>query len=56
MIDKQLEELKELVREEDNEAVHYLYDKIVWELAYKQDKDLVEKIDKIVEGIDFWYA
>ena len=40
----------------DNEIVHGDYDDYIRAIAYASQPDLVEEADKLVQGIDFWYA
>lgn len=48
--------LKQAVLDDDNEVVHHLYDKIILMRLRQHDPNFVSKLDKIVEGINFWYA
>jgi len=51
-----IRKLKKFVEEGDNEQVHWIYDEIIYEIAKQYEPELVEKVDKISEGIIFWYA
>ena len=55
-IKTKLSELSDAVAKKDNEAVHGIYDEIMRHLAWKNEAILVQEIDKMVEGINFWYA
>ncbi len=51
-----IEELKKAVKEKDNEWVHGVYDEIMELIARQADPKLVSKVQKLVGGMDFWYA
>lgn len=48
--------LETLITEGDNEAIHSCYDEIIKHIALKNDPLLTEKINKMVEDVDFWFA
>lgn len=49
-----LKTLKEA--KDDNERVHIDYDDYIKALAFVNQPELVIEADKLVEGIEFWYA
>jgi hypothetical protein len=51
-----VDELKEAVAFGDNEAAHGVYDDILKKVAKEANPKLVQKLDRIVKGTDFWYA
>jgi len=51
-----IEELKKAIADRDNEVVHSIYDFIILSRLKELDPKLVEKLDKLVKGMDFWYA
>lgn len=51
-----IKELKAAVKDRDNESVHGIYDEIIELIARQADPKLVSKVQKLVGGMDFWYA
>ena len=51
-----LEDLQAAIRKKDNITVHEIYDVIFFEIARKHEPETVEKLEKLVKNIDFWYA
>jgi len=54
--DKLLIELKKAIKEGDNEAVHGIYDQLLKLRLRQHEPSFVRRLDKLVEGIAFWYA
>ena len=55
-IEELIKKLKEEVEENDNEVVHSLYDDIMVTRLAELDPKLLKRIDRIVKGVNFWYA
>jgi len=51
-----IKRLKEKAKVCDNEMVHMYYDEIIYAIAKKYEPIKVKQIDKIVNGIHFWYS
>lgn len=51
-----IEDLKKAVKDRDNEAVHGIYDSLIKLRLNQHEPSFIKKLNKLVEGIDFWYA
>lgn len=51
-----LEDLKEYVKDGDNESAHSAYDALIEEIAEKYEPETVKKLRRITKDTNFWYA
>ena len=55
-INEAIDSLKCAVENKDNESAHSSYDAVLYVIASEYESKTIDKIDKIVKDIDFWYA
>lgn len=49
-------DLRKYVLQSDNEVVHSLYDDLIRKRLKELDPSFLNRLDKIVEDVNFWYA
>lgn len=54
--DELIKELKDAVKNGDNEAVHSIYDDLIIMRLRQHEPSFVRMLDKITKDIAFWYA